>query len=95
MTSNVKLGHDYERAYAERLRNIGYRVQRSAASKGMYDLTAYDRTLCVHVQCKEGRLSCDAARAWAEARGTDSVPVTCVVRVVHKTVRSEYCVHDG
>lgn len=97
--SSVRTGHRYERAYAEVLRNRGYRVQRSAASKGLFDLTATKYVSgswngCVHVQCKAGPLSCTAARAYADTLGS-TVPPSCTVRVCHRTKTDEYCEHDA
>lgn len=92
--SSVTIGHRYERAYADTLRSQGYRVQRSAASKGLFDLVAYRFSDVIFVQCKAGPMTCRTARAFA---GTlvGEVPFYAAARVTHRTATVEYCTHDG
>ena len=50
--ANVRRGHDTERRCADELREKGYSVIRSAASKGAFDVIAVNATEVLFVQCK-------------------------------------------
>jgi Holliday junction resolvase len=50
--ANVRRGHDTERRCANELREKGYHVIRSAASKGAFDLIAISAENILLIQCK-------------------------------------------
>ena len=93
MTNPSKIGHDYERAYRNELRRRGYHVTRAAASKGPFDLIAYNAADTVFVACTRRRLSCRMAahktRVYREFVSTGRV------RWVHLTRACSFCEHDG
>lgn len=50
--ANVRRGHETERLCATALRERGYAVTRSAASKGCYDIIAIGSNDILLIQCK-------------------------------------------
>ncbi len=78
-----RIGTDYERRYRAELEGVhGMLVTRSAASKGLFDLIAYDTSTCWHVQLKAGYMSCiEASRTAAFNR--KAIPIGCKALVVH------------
>ena len=94
MTNTSKIGHDYERAWRALQEQAGFSCTRSAASKGLFDVIAYSRTGCYHAQLKAGRLSCQAATAYALTLTTE-LHDTCTAFVVHRTRAREFCTHVG
>ena len=94
MTNTSKIGHNYERAWRALQEDAGIHCTRSAASKGIFDVISYNRSGCWHAQCKAGRLSCQAAIAYALTLSTE-ISIGCVALVVHRTKRNEFCTHVG
>ena len=93
MTNTSKIGHDYERTYAALLRSRGFHVTRSAASKGAFDLIAYNATDTLFCALTRRRLSCKMARRNVAilremlSHGT--------ARYVHMTEDDPFCEHDA
>lgn len=102
MNTSAK-GRRYENRVRHKLESLGYKVTRSAASKGDWDLVATrDDKPVGWLQCKAGRFSCDAAQRLADALGI-AVPMNCRGTVVHECRKgcrwSEHtphwdCVHE-
>ena len=94
MTNTSKIGHDYERAWRTMKEAHGFLCTRSAASKGLFDVIAYDNDYCLHAQLKAGRVSCRAATAYSLILDA-KVPYTCQAVIVHRTRAQEFCTHFG
>ena len=93
MTNPSKIGHDYERAYRDELRRRGYHVTRAAASKGPFDLIAYNAADTIFVACTRRRLACRTALF--KTHVLRQLVSTGVVRYVHRTRAKAFCEHDG
>ena len=94
MTSSVRIGAQYELAYADHMRGLGFTVSaRQAGSKGFFDLVMWLER-CWHVQCKAGRLACARAERMNDSlRSASRLPACCGLVIVHKTKKREFCEH--
>ena len=93
MTNPSKIGHDYERTYAALLHSRGYLVTRSAASKGAFDLIAYNPAETIFCALTRRRLSCRMARH--KVTVYREYVSHGVVRWIHMTQDDPFCEHDG
>ena len=85
MKQNYRSGRDLEWVYRKRLEANGFTVMRSAGSKGPFDLIAWEREICHHIQLKR-RSTCNAAD---KLLATLSVPWGCCASVVHLPASAE------
>lgn len=81
MTTSYHKGRAFEYQVATYLRRRGFTVTRAAGSHSPYDLIAYDRKRCLHVQCKL-RITLKAARAIL--KHVHDHPENCVILIATK-----------